>query len=108
MLEEELLNRMPNEPTVKQVRVALKFGKEFSHLEKAQAETEDYAQAMDYFTELVDATCEFLKVILKLKPKEVTELEDWSYQRMQNLAFKLFRKLINPTEEAEESGTEKK
>lgn len=109
MLEEDLLKRVPQEPTVKQVRLALKFGGEFNRLEKMQTETEDYGQAITYFAELVDTAIDFVKTILKLKPKEINELEDWTYQRTQDFAFDLFGRLVNPTNEPiEESDAKKK
>lgn len=107
MLEENLLDRMPQEPTVKQVRLALKFGKEFNRLDKMSRETEDQTQALEFFNNLLDVSLDFLKVILSLKPKEVKELEEWPMARMTSFAFILFYKLINPTGETIEDNEKK-
>ncbi|KAJ80420.1 Phage tail assembly chaperone protein, TAC [Enterococcus faecalis] len=107
MLEENLLERMPQEPTVKQVRLALKFGKEFNQLEKMSKETEAELQSLEYFEDLLNVSLDFLKVILRLKPKEVKELEEWPMARMTSFAFTLFYKLINPTGETIEENEKK-
>ncbi|WP_048597268.1 hypothetical protein [Melissococcus plutonius] len=93
MLEEDLLKRVPQEPTVKQVRLALKFGGEFNRLEKMQTETGDYGQAIAYFAELVDTAIDFVKTILKLKPKEIIELED-CYVFTRRNAFRTKYKMV--------------
>lgn len=113
MFEEKLLERLPKEPTVKQVRLALKFGKEFAQIEKMRVETTDDEQAMAYYLEVIDTTVDFIKVILGLKAKESTMLEDWTMERLINLAFTLFYKLVNPnsgaeTERVEAEASEKK
>ncbi|SFL49258.1 phage tail tube assembly chaperone [Lactococcus garvieae] len=106
MIEEQLIERLPKEPTVKQVRLALKFGKDFAQMEKMRTNTTDDVQSMDCYLEVIDSTVEFIKVILKLKPKETSELEEWTMERLIGLAFTLFYKLVNPTGVQTESSLE--
>lgn len=111
MIEEQLIERLPKEPTVKQVRLALKFGKEYAQMEKIRTHTTDEVQSMDTYLEFIDSMVDFIKTILKLKPKETSELEAWTMERLFGLAFTLFYKLVNPTGvETDPSleGTEKK
>lgn len=97
MIEEKLLERLPKEPTVKQVRLALKFGKEFAQIEKMRMETTDDEQSLTYYLEVIDTTVDFIKYILGLKTKESVALEDWTMERLIHLAFILFYQLVNPT-----------
>lgn len=106
MNEDLLLERLPKEPTVKHVRLALKFGKEFNQLDKMSRETEDQTQALDYFDDLLSTSVDFLRTILGLKPKESKELEDWPMTKLTEFAFTVFYELINPNGDSLENAEE--